>query len=194
MLEEISYPEVVTNVTDVKAIHDASEVQAETITQDVTDMDSDLFIQTSTENGIAWREKILGITPLDTDTLEERRYRVLTLWYDSTPYTDWKLIRRIKYLCESTTDWQQIENDHALEVTDDAFYYLMDYETMTLTVKVALTNKKNFKAIQQFVEKLVPLHICLNVTLLYNKWSDFSALTWSSQSAKTWKQGKEDVL
>mgnify|MGYP000337976609 CR=1 FL=1 len=35
------------------------------------------FVSTAGERGIARYEKIFGITPMDTDTLDERRFRVL---------------------------------------------------------------------------------------------------------------------
>lgn len=45
------------------------------------------FIETADEYGISRFERILKITPLNTDTLEIRRRRVMLRWFDRIPYT-----------------------------------------------------------------------------------------------------------
>lgn len=45
------------------------------------------FISTADEYGIARREKILGICPADSDTIETRRARVQNRWKNRLPYT-----------------------------------------------------------------------------------------------------------
>ena len=48
---------------------------------------NNLFIETCDEKGISRFESIMGIFPLDTDTLESRISRVLTRWNEKLPYT-----------------------------------------------------------------------------------------------------------
>lgn len=45
------------------------------------------FIDTADEYGIGRLEKMLGILPMDTDTLEIRRLRVKLRWNNTIPYT-----------------------------------------------------------------------------------------------------------
>lgn len=45
------------------------------------------FIATADEYGISRFEKILGIYPADTDTIEDRRMKVQNRWFNATPYT-----------------------------------------------------------------------------------------------------------
>ena len=46
---------------------------------------NDQFIQVATEYGISRWESILGIVPKGTDTLDDRRFRTLTLLSDQRP-------------------------------------------------------------------------------------------------------------
>ena len=48
---------------------------------------NNLFIESCDEKGISRFESIMGIFPLDTDTLESRISRVLTRWNEKLPYT-----------------------------------------------------------------------------------------------------------
>ena len=50
------------------------------------------FVSTAGERGIARYEKIFGITPMDTDTLDERRFRVLAKINAQLPFS----IRRLR--------------------------------------------------------------------------------------------------
>lgn len=56
------------------------------------------FISTADEYGICRFEKILGIYPGETDSLEIRRMRVQNRWFTTTPYTLRVLISKISEL------------------------------------------------------------------------------------------------
>lgn len=53
------------------------------------------FIATADEYGISRFEKIMGLYPESTDTLEMRRTRVMARWFTTTPYTIRMLISRV---------------------------------------------------------------------------------------------------
>ncbi|MCI8484713.1 MAG: DUF2313 domain-containing protein [Lachnospiraceae bacterium] len=57
------------------------------------------FIATADESGIERFEKILGIFPSDSDTLESRRARVQSNWFITLPYTMRMLVEKIAVLC-----------------------------------------------------------------------------------------------
>ena len=57
------------------------------------------FIETADEYGISRYESMLGITPSSQDTLESRRSRVRSLWFNTIPYTLKTLIRKMITLC-----------------------------------------------------------------------------------------------
>lgn len=57
------------------------------------------FIETADEYGISRYEAMLGISPTAQDTLESRRSRVRSLWFNTIPYTLKTLIRKMITLC-----------------------------------------------------------------------------------------------
>ena len=57
------------------------------------------FIETADEYGISRYEAMLGISPTAQDTLESRRSRVRSLWFNTIPYTLKTLIRKLIILC-----------------------------------------------------------------------------------------------
>ena len=60
------------------------------------------FIATADEYGISRFEKMLGIHPANEDTLESRRSRVHSKWFNRIPYT-WKtLLQKLIVLCSDT--------------------------------------------------------------------------------------------
>lgn len=57
------------------------------------------FIETADEYGISRYESMLGISSTAEDTLESRRSRVRSLWFNTIPYTLKTLIRKMIILC-----------------------------------------------------------------------------------------------
>lgn len=89
----VEYPEVILNIKDVKAAIDAGDKVGDILERALFELDNDICIRSSEESGIAHREKILGINPRDTDSIEDRRLEVLLRWYDSPLYTETVLER-----------------------------------------------------------------------------------------------------
>jgi hypothetical protein len=176
-LNNIEYPEKVINIKDVKAASDVTDKMMSILTGYLDEMDENILVETADEVGIARREKILGITPLDTATLEERRYNVLVKWYDKGVYTE-------KTLRDSLTKL----------VGSDMYTLNIDTQNQILTLKISLKTKSMIKAVTDLVESIVPLHIVVNASLLYNNWDMLSTKTWSDLSAHTWQYWREEVL
>lgn len=53
------------------------------------------FIKTADSNGLAIFESILGIVPVEDESIVSRRSRVLSRWINITPYTHNSLVRRL---------------------------------------------------------------------------------------------------
>lgn len=176
-LREIGWPMHLQSIPELMELDRVSDIQMLKLAQAIEDMEDDILIGTATEAGIARREKILGIKPLDTDTLEDRRLRVMSKWYDVYPYTRLDLKRRLDLLCG-----------------EDGYAMSMDYETMTLTVLLELTVKSQFQSVTDLLEKVVPVWIVLDIRLRYNQWKKAKKKTWSWAKTRTWKQVLEEVI
>ncbi len=60
------------------------------------------FIATADEYGISRFERMLGIHPSTQDTLESRRSRVQSKWFNKVPYTYKVLLQKLTVLCGDT--------------------------------------------------------------------------------------------
>ena len=60
------------------------------------------FISTADEYGISRFEKMLGIHPTSEDTIESRRSRVQSKWFNKIPYTMRVLLQKLTVLCGNT--------------------------------------------------------------------------------------------
>ena len=134
--------------------------------------DNNLFVETADEYGIARREKILGIEAVGT--LEDRWELVRILWITPWMYT-------MKYLTAVLDDIAG--DDYTMTVTDT-----------TVTIRIFLDSKLKIEMIKKLIESAVPLHIVLDIDLMYNSWSMFADGTWGDLAEETWSHWKEDVI
>ncbi|HQD36729.1 MAG TPA: DUF2313 domain-containing protein [Thermodesulfovibrio thiophilus] len=72
---------------EIQAIMTAENPEFQAVSDEGQVVLDNTFIMYCSEKGIARFEKMLGIYPLPTDTLDSRRSRVLTRWNEVVPYT-----------------------------------------------------------------------------------------------------------
>lgn len=135
------------------------------------------FVTTAGERGIARYEKIFKITPMDTDTLDERRFRVLARINAQLPFSVRRLRQQLETLCGA-----------------DGYKLELDGDRYTLTIKVALTAKRNQQAVEELLAGIVPANMVCTTSLLYNTWEQIKKLTWGELKKLTWREIKEEVL
>jgi len=138
---------------------------------------NDQFLYLMTENGIKRWEKMLKITPMGTDTIEDRRFRIINRLNAQLPYTYRMLEHHLVQMCG--------ENG-----------YTMNYDaaTWTLVIKIALTSKKQFDEILQLVNQMVPMNIILDYDLLYNSHSVLSAFTYGHLANYSYGALRNEVI
>lgn len=103
------------------------------------------FISKADENGIAEFEKILGIYPTEEDTLESRRLRVQSKWFNKIPYTMRVLLEKLKVLCGDTD-----------------FFLTYDFQkSYTLTIDTNLELFGQIEELESMLENLTPYNIKL---------------------------------
>lgn len=175
-LRTIELPPHLEEMVDVKELDRVSDLQMQRLEDDLEDLEDNILIQTSTEEGISRREKILGIVPLDTQSLQLRRDNVMLAWFDIYPYTRLDLQRRLDLLCG--------KGNSAVEY---------DAAAQTMTVSILLVTKERKSAIEEMLERIAPLMIIFNVEILYHCWDEFRRKTWNELRSKTWEDVKEAV-
>lgn len=135
------------------------------------------FLSTAGERGIARYEKIFGITPMDTDTLDERRFKVLTKINTQLPFSVRRLRQQLATLCG--------DDGYKLEVNGGKY---------TLSVKVALTAKRNQQAVEELLADIVPANMVCTTSLLYNQHADLTRFTHAQLALLTHFAIREEVL
>lgn len=171
-------PPVIRDVREFRAImNDGEQAEIAELWDAVEAAFNDQFISEATENGIERWEKILGISPKGTDTLDARRFRILSRLNEQLPYTLPVLEDILRSLCG--------ENGYSLEVQNELY---------TLKVKVALVAKSNVDDVDVLLRRFAPANMVIELSLKYNKWQKLKELAWGGLKTLTWKDIKEEVL
>ena len=138
---------------------------------------NNMFIETSDEYGVGRLEKIAGISPNKTDTLEERKFNLIAKYNENLPYTVKKLHELLAVLCG--------EKGYHLEINHNEF---------KLTVKIELTSKKSKTSVEELLERVVPVNMILSVTLMYNQHKTVGKLTNEELRKYTHNGVREEAL
>lgn len=112
----------------------------------------DQFIRDATLNGVSRRERMLKITPFTSDTLDERKFRLLTRYNEDIPYTVPNLRIQLTNLCGL--------NGYKMNLINNTF---------TLIVKVELVAKRNLETVREMLERVTPLNMIIDLDLMYNQ-------------------------
>ena len=104
-------PPVLQDVREIQVTFNAEDPEFQLVFDTSELVLNNLYIKTADIDGIARFEKILGIRPSENDTLETRRFRVLSRWNDRIPYT-WKaLLEKLDTLCGEGNYTISLDND-----------------------------------------------------------------------------------
>lgn len=145
-LSGIRHPENIWKIPDVRIATEAGDKMGLIYEGYLHELDANIAISTSMESGIAMREKILGIEPADTDTLEARRVRVKLKWYDKTPYT----IRSLRRTLQNSFGDANV----SVEV---------DGDRKVLTCTIGIIDNSVYNSVYELLEGMVPVDYALKM-------------------------------
>lgn len=80
-------PTFVKQYKEFLTITEMEQTELEQMEQLINEITQNSFIQTANEKGIKRFETVVGIIPKKEDTLELRRFRILSKWNEELPYT-----------------------------------------------------------------------------------------------------------
>ena len=169
-------PPFVQDYREIKAIMDAEQISAETAWTDAENVLADQFVVDATENGVSRYEKILGIIPKGTYTLDERKFNILARMNEQLPYTMKQLHSSLASLCG-----------------EDGYTLKLDANAYELMVKLALSNENNLEAVEQLLYKMLPANIVTKVGM-FNTYLIVGGFTHEQLSAYTYKEVREEIL
>lgn len=137
---------------------------------------SDQFILDANEYGVKRWESMLKVTPKDTDSLDERKFRILTKLNQELPYTLVRLKEALTTLCGA-----------------DGFSIDLQATNYHIVIKLALINENNYEEVVDLVTKMVPANLTYLVQIMYNQHIMLMPFTHAELAAYTHKQVREEV-
>ena len=133
-------PYVVRNYAELVGIMTAEQPVFERAWQDADELLTNQFITIAGEMGLSRWEKILEIVPRGTDSLEDRRFRILSRLNDMTPYTLPQLRKMLVTLFG--------EGKTSADVTE-----------YTLSVQVPAPTRAQEQALWEMIDRIKPANI-----------------------------------
>lgn len=177
MLVKVWYPPAVWEIREIRTATEIGDLIGEQLEAALKEQDNNITIKDSEESGIARREKILGIKPLDTASLEDRRLEVLLRWYDTPIYTEVTLRQKLD------------------SVLGQGQYILtIDLDNKTVSCLIELTRKNMFKSVQDLFEQMVPLDYLISIALRWNQYKDLKLFTYGQLKTRTYYQLRNEVV
>lgn len=143
-------PDVIMNIKEMKAIFDMTDKMAELLDKASEEIEDNIFITSASEEKIAKMEKLLKINKLDTDTLEERRFRVKSRVYKYLPYT----IRTLKTLLNSLCG----EGNYKVD---------LDIENLILSCIIPESKRHLFAQVSELLDDIVPLNTLITIIISF---------------------------
>lgn len=110
----------------------------------------DQFVVTVSADGARRYERMLNLHVMDYDTVETRRFRILTRYQEQAPYTEEVLIRLLNSL-----------------LGNGSYELTINKADKFLDIKLELTVRNQFDATKELLERIVPQNMELTVRLRY---------------------------
>ena len=170
-------PPVLADAEEQKQIFKALNPEINILWSEIQKSEDNQFIDSSNEYGVSRRENQLKIKPKNTETLSDRKFRLLARENEKLPYTYRVLDKKLESLCG--------ENGYTLNV---------DTDNEILKVRVDLSSKYAYEEVRLMLEKMCPLNYVIDLALFYNSHRILSRFTHTELSKYTHKQLREEVL
>lgn len=171
------FPQILREYREIIEIAVADNPELNAQWQAIENFYNDMFCDSLTENGCKRWESILKIVPKDTDSIEDRQFRIKSRLNEKLPYTMNVLNHQLTTLCG--------ENGYSLE---------RNLSTHTIKVRVALIVKAQYDAVGELLERIRPCNTVIDLSLLYNQHSTLANFTHSHLHSYTCDQLRNEVI
>lgn len=162
------YPEVIRSIEEFKAIIDGEYPEFDELSNRFDEITNDAYLSTMGENRVEQWENILGITPLDDSTIEDRRETI---------------IARIRGQGKLNTE---LINSIVNAFTGGTAHSWVENSVLYVEITPPPGNKSFlFPNVEQELKQKVPAHLGFQVSRNYYEWGDIKT-TYS-----TWQDVKE---
>ena len=170
-------PPFMREYAEMKQIMSAEQPEFDNLYDSCEQMLSDQFIMYASENGVKRWESIMRVTPKDTDSLETRRFRLLTKLHQELPYTMRKLKESLTTLCGAGN-----------------FFIDLQPENYHIEIRLALKNADDYKEVVDLLVKMIPANLTQWVQIMYNNHELLGQFTHAEMAAYTHEQLRNEVF
>lgn len=153
-------PQIYHPIYDYQAMCNESSGEVKSLFSRVTNILSDQFIESASKDVISKWEKYLRIIPNGTDTLDERRFRIIAKLNDRPPYTDQYLVNKLNELC------------------GEGYYRISrDYPNYKLLIEISLNSVANTDTVMEIIRAIIPANIELEIRTFRSRHSQVAKFT-----------------
>ena len=170
------YPDIMKEIREFKALAEVCDGALNKAEYEIKRVYNEQFITKADGEGLRCYERITGAARGDNDSLEERRFRLMARFAENAPYTIRALNGYLAMLCG--------RDGYTLERNTGKY---------SVTVKVALTSKKNLNAVKALLERILPVNMVYTAELLYNQWLTFGGKKWGELTQISWQEMREEA-
>lgn len=163
-----SLPGMLKPIQDLKALCNRYGVELEKLYSNISELFNDQFISTASVDVISKWEERLQIVPKATDTLDERRFRILTKINDKPPYT-----------------FNYVENKLVEFCGRGNFRLILDPELYSLLVQLSDDSISNTETIAIWLKQLIPANLTFTIERFRSRHNELNVFTHEELSAYT---------
>lgn len=138
------FPDILVDIREFKKLAETENVELTILWNYVKQVFLDQYIENAGDYGVFRWENMLNIVPAKTETLDERKFRVLTYMKNRLPYT----IRTLDDLVRSV-------------LGADNYDIVLDSNEYRLDIKLFLIEQHYFDILSKVLEGLIPANIVL---------------------------------
>lgn len=136
---------------EIKAIMGTEQPEIDALWSATEQAFADQFILDATEYGVSRWESMLKISPKATETLDERKFRILTRLNQELPYTLTRLKEVLTNLCGV--------NGFVIDLQANKYH---------IEIKLAVGNHNNYGEVQKLLRTMIPANMTQYVSVMYN--------------------------
>ena len=171
------YPDIMKEIREFKALAEVCDEVLNKAESEIKRVYDEQFITNADSEGLSCYERITGAAKGDNDSLEERRFRLMARFAENAPYTIRALNGYLTMLCGR-----------------DGYRLERNVGEYSVTIKVALTSKKNLNAVKTLLERVLPVNMVYRAELLYNQWLTFGSKKWGELTQISWQEMREEAI
>lgn len=169
-------PRLIANIPDIMKIYEINEGQIAELDAGVEELEGNLFTSTMNAENVGRWEAILGIKPSDNETLDERRFRILSRKLEKLPYSYRVIYRKLETLSPDDVEMN------------------IDYTRKHLFVKIGLKSSQMIAEVEKFLEEALPLDMTYYVDIMFNTHKMLASKTHGELASLTHEEMREKLM